>query len=157
MKMRIMVPAFLALALTAAAVFSFAQRPEVTSGQLSVSEAWARAAPPSATVGAVFVTIENRGGAADRIVSVTSPAARSAMIHETVEENGVSTMRETQASIDAGGVLQMKPGGVHIMLMGLTAPLKEGETVGVTLAFEKAGNVTVKARIGSLGAASAME
>lgn len=157
MKMRIMVPAALALALTAAAVISIAQNSKVSAAQISVTEAWARATPPGASVGAVYVTIENRGGAADRIVSISSPAASSAMVHETVEENGVSTMREADVGIEAGGELRMKPGGAHIMLMGLNAPLKEGETVSVTLVFEKVGTLIVEARVGPLGAAGPME
>jgi copper(I)-binding protein len=157
MKMRIMVPAVLALALTAAAVISMGQNSNITAAQMSVTEAWSRATPPGASVGAVYLTIENRGGAADRIVSVESPAASSAMLHETIEQDGVSTMRETEGRIDAGGVLDMKPGGTHIMLMGLNAPLTEGGSVSVTLAFEKAGSMTVEAKIGPIGAEGPME
>ena len=152
MTMRIMVPAFLALALTAAAIYSFAQRPQVSAGRMVVTEAWARATPPGATVGAIYVTLENRGTLEDRLVSVASPAAKSAMLHETVEEGGVSQMRESEADIAPRGVLEMKPGGAHIMLMGLTKPLKEGETVGVTLNFEKAGELRAEARVAPVGA-----
>ena len=157
MKMRIMVPAFLALALTAAAIYSFVQRPDASAGGLVVTKAWARATPPGASVGAVYVTLENRGPADERLISVASPAAKSAMLHETVEEGGASTMRESHGAIAPGNTLEMKPGGVHIMLMGLTKPLKEGEIVGVTLGLETAGNIKVEAKVAPIGADGPMQ
>lgn len=157
MKMRILLPAVLALALTAGALVSFAQRADVAPVSLVVIEAWARATPPGATTGALYVTIENRGNAADRLVSVTSPAGGSAMLHLTIEESGVSMMREGEGSVAPGSKLEMKPGGAHIMLIGLSAPLKEGETVQLTLVFEKAGPIDVVAKIASIGAGNPME
>ena len=157
MKMRIMVPAVLALALTAAAIYSFAQTPNVSAGGIVVTEAWARATPPGTSVGAVYVTLENRGPSDDRLVSVASPAAKSAMLHETIEEGGVSTMRESENAIAPGSTIEMKPGGAHIMLTGLTKPLKEGETVGVVLSFEKAGEVRAEAKVAPIGAVGPMQ
>jgi len=152
MKMRIILPVLLALALTAAALVSFALKADGAAGVIVVVEAWARATPPGATTGAVYVTIENRGGAADRLLSVKSPAAGAAMLHETIEESGVSKMRETDGGIAPGAALEMKPGGAHIMLIGLTGPLKEGDTISVTLDFEKAGDMTVDAKVAGIGA-----
>jgi periplasmic copper chaperone A len=157
MKMRIMVPAVLALALTAAAIYSFARTPNVSAGNIVVTAAWARATPPGASVGAVYVTLENRGASNERLVSVASPAAKSAMLHETVEEGGISTMRESENAIAPGATLEMKPGSVHIMLMEITKPLKEGETVSVVLSFEKAGEVRVGAEVAPIGADGPMQ
>lgn len=166
MKMRIMVPAALALALTAAAVISMTrhstrpatQTPGVaTHESVSVTEAWARATPPGAEVAGVFVTIVNEGAEPVRVTGVTSPSAASAIIHATADENGVSTMRGTDVAIGPGETLQMMPGGTHIMLMGLKMPLKQGEMVSVTLAFDRDGTRTVEARIGSLGATGPMD
>jgi copper(I)-binding protein len=151
-RTQIILPAAVAVALTLVAGFYFIRHVETAPAQISVTQAWARATPPGADVGAVYLTIANKGGATDRLVSVTSPAAGSAMVHQTVEENGVSTMRETDGSIAPGTTLDMKPGGSHIMLMGLKGPLKEGETVDVTLAFEKSGEVKTTAKVQPIGA-----
>jgi periplasmic copper chaperone A len=152
MKMRILVPVLLALALTAAALVSFALKADGAAGGIVVTGAWARATPPGATTGALYVTIENRGGTTDRLLSVASPAAGSTMLHTTLEESGVSKMRESDGGIAPGAVLQMKPGGTHVMLMGLASPLKEGETISLTLSFEKAGAMTVDAKVAGIGA-----
>jgi copper(I)-binding protein len=157
MKMRIIVPAVLALALTAAAIYSFAQSPETSPGGMVATQAWARATPPGATVGAIYVTLENLGPDGDRLTHVESPAAQSAMLHETIEEGGVSQMRETGGAIASGERFEMKPGGAHIMLMGLKQPLKEGEIVQVTLGFENAGDLTVEAKVAALGAGGPAE
>ena len=151
-RTQIILPAAVAVALTLVAGFYFVRRAETAPAQITVTQAWARATPPGADVGAVYLTIENKGGAADRLVGVTSPAAGSAMVHQTVEESGVSTMRATDGSIAPGTTLDMKPGGSHIMLMGLKAPLKEGDTVDVTLAFEKTGEVKTTAKVQPIGA-----
>lgn len=152
MKMRILLPAVLAVALTAAALVSFALRADGAAGGVAITEAWARATPPGATTGAVYITIENQGPSADRLVSVASSTASSAMLHTTLEEGGVSQMREGDSGIAPGAALQMKPGGAHIMLMDLASPLKKGETIGLTLTFEKAGTLTVDARVAGIGA-----
>jgi copper(I)-binding protein len=157
MKMRILAPALLALALTAAAIYSFAQNAQNGADAIVVKEAWARATPPGASVGAIYVSIENRGDAEDQVISVESSAADSAMLHATVEEEGISQMRESEGRIAPSGTLKMEPGGTHIMLMGLSKPLMEGETVDVTLNFDKAGKVTIDATVTPVGSASPMQ
>ncbi len=151
MRTRFLIPVLSAVLLTGVAIFSMARGAEVTAGDLTVSKAWARATPPGASTGAVYVTVENHGDSEDRIVSATSPAAKSTMVHETIEQNGVSTMRAADATVAPGATLEMKPGGMHIMLMGLAAPLKEGDSLTLNLVFEKAGPVTVEAPIGPIG------
>ena len=150
-------PAAVAVVLTLVAGFYFVRRAETAPAEIAVSQAWARATPPGADVGAVYLTIENKGGASDRIVGVKSSVAQSAMLHQTVDESGVSTMRTADGSVAPGTTLDMKPGGSHIMLMGLKAPLKEGETVDVTLSFEKSGEVKATAKVQSLGANTAAQ
>lgn len=154
MNNRIIVPAAVAIVLTVSAAFSFSRGAETAPAGITVSSAWARATPPGASVGAVYTTVQNAGEAADRIIGARSDAASSVMVHETVEENGVATMRHAEPEIAAGATLEMKPGGLHIMLMGLAAPLVEGQTVGLTLTFEQAGDVPVEAAIGAIGASS---
>jgi copper(I)-binding protein len=153
-RMRILVPAAVALALTAAAAISFARGAGNGSGELAVVSAWARATPPRAEVGAAYVTIENRGGTEDRLVAANSPAAAKVVLHRSAEESGVATMRPLElAAVPAGGRLEMGPGGAHLMLMGLSAPLRAGTTIPLTLVFENAGAITVEIEVAPLGAA----
>ena len=157
MKMRILLPALLAVALTTAALISFAWNADGATRGIVVTKSWARATPPGATTGAVYVTLENQGSTPDRLLKITSPAARSAMLHETVEEGGVSQMRMIEGEIPAGSTFGMKPGGVQIMLMGLATPLKKGETVSLTLDFETADDVTIEVKIAPIGADGPVE
>jgi copper(I)-binding protein len=155
--MRLLFPAGVAIALTLVTLFYFSRNVEPAPAEIEVTKAWARATPPGASVGAVYLTIANRGGTADRLVSVASPAAQSAMLHQTTEDGGVSTMREAEGSISPQSTLDMRPGGAHIMLMGLTGPLKAGETVEVTLQFENSGRLTAAAKVAALGSNAASQ
>ena len=115
--------------------------------------AWARATPKSASNGAAYVTLANRGTSEDRLLGATSPAAQSIQFHSEVNENGVMKMRELPAiDVRPGASVVLKPGGIHMMMIGLKQQLNEGETVALTLMFEKAGAVEVTARIGKVAA-----
>ena len=150
---RLLLPAAIATALTLLSAFSFVRAAEVTAGTLAVTGAWARATPPGAKVGAAYVTLENRGGADDRLLSIAGPAARAYEVHETVEENGMARMRPLDdLVVPAGGKLEMRPGSTHIMLTGLAAPLKAGDTVPLTLTFSLAGAVRVDFVVAPIGA-----
>nr|WP_314447065.1 copper chaperone PCu(A)C [uncultured Sphingomonas sp.] len=99
---------------------------------------WARAGVSSS---AAYVSVHN-GGAADRLVGASSPAASSVTIHDSQNQGGVMRMRPAGAlPVAAGGTIVMKPGGLHIMLTGLKAPLRPGSRLPVTLRFAKAGLV----------------
>lgn len=80
MKMRILLPVLFAVALTTAALLSFAWNADGATLGVVVTKAWARATPPGATTGAVYLTIESKGATADRLLTITSPAAGSAML-----------------------------------------------------------------------------
>ena len=150
--MRILLPAVTAIVLTVAAGVALVRGAEAPAGPLHV-EAWARATPPGATVGAAYLIVRNNGDQDDSLVSAASEAAESIEVHETVEENGVARMRPLEgAGIPAGGALVMRPGGAHLMLMGLAAPLKEGGSFPLTLNFEKAGTMTIEVQVAPLGA-----
>jgi len=127
-------------------------------GGPTVEKLWARATPPQAKVGAVYLTVAG-GSAADRLVGVASPVAGKAEIHEATSDNGVMKMRRVDGglAVPAGKKVELKPGGYHVMLMGLKQQLKEGETVPLTLTFEKSGRREVEARIGKPGAMSAAD
>jgi len=151
-RLRFLLPACIALTLTVAAGVSMVRGGEASAG-LSATEAWARATPPGTDVGAAYVTIENQTDTGDRLLGITSPVAAKIEIHETVEEDGVARMRPIEdACLTAGSALAMRPGGTHLMLTGLKAPLKEGDVLTLTLTFETAGPLTVEAPIAGLGA-----
>lgn len=125
------------------------------AADIMVMEAFARAsATPSAGAAAAYVSVMNHGGD-DRLLGVASPAARTAEIHRTEIVDGVMKMQPAgPLDLPAHGMLQMKPGGYHIMLMGLVHPLLEGQSIEVTLSFEKAGSIRVEVPVGGVAAGS---
>jgi hypothetical protein len=124
------------------------------ANELTVSGAFARAsATPQAKSGAAYVSILNTGAEADRLLSISTPAAANAVLHATAMAGGVMKMEsEDNADVAAGGMLEMRPGGTHVMLTGLSAPLIQGETMELTLHFEKAGDVLVTVPIAGVAA-----
>lgn len=118
---------------------------EQTHGDLILHHAWARATPGGAKTGAAYVRIENHGMQADKIIGVASPIAAKVEIHTMSMENDVMVMKPAgDVEIPSHGTVELKPHGLHIMLMGLKQPLKEGDTFPVTLTFEKAGPVDLQ-------------
>jgi len=122
------------------------------NSQLEVTNAWARATPAKAENGVAYLTI--RSPSADRLVSVSSPVAKKAELH-TMEMSGMVMKMRPVAGLDipAGQPVTLKPGGQHVMLLGLDAPLREGQSFPLTLTFEKAGTRTVTVAIEKPGAA----
>ncbi len=123
------------------------------AGDVTVSDVWARASAGGAGAGAVFMTIKNAGQGDDKLVTVSTPVSKVAELHTHSEVDGVMTMRKVpEIAVGGGKSVELKPGGFHIMLMGLTTSLKEGDTFPVTLNFEKAGEVNVMANVGGVAA-----
>lgn len=118
-------------------------------GNLHIDRAYARATMPGQTSGGAYVTIENKGKDADKLISVSSPAAKSAEIHTMAMDGNVMRMREVpHIDITPGSKITMKPGdGYHIMLIGIKQPLKAGDKVPLTLMFEKSGKVEIEALV----------
>lgn len=113
-------------------------------GSITITHPWARATPAAVRTSAAYLTIVNKG-AADRLLSASAAVARETQLHSMITEAGVMKMREVKAvDIAANGKTELKPGGYHIMLMGLPEGLKEGFKFPVKLKFEKAGEVTVE-------------
>ena len=131
-----------------------ARAEEVKAGDLVISQAWSRATPKGAKTGGGYLTIENKGSAADRLIGGSADFAGSVQVHEMSMDNGVMKMHpvENGLTIDPGKTVKLAPGGYHLMIMDLKAPLKQGDKVPVTLEFEKAGKVTVSLDVGSVGA-----
>jgi hypothetical protein len=124
-----------------------------SSGSITIEKPFSRATPGGAQVGAGYMTITNKGTAADRLIAVASPAAGKVQIHEMSMDGGVMKMRELPNGlpIDAGKTVSLAPGGYHLMMMGLKAPLKAGDKVPVTLTFEKAGMVEITLDVQAIG------
>ena len=123
------------------------------AGDLKIEHPWSRATPPAARVGAGDLGIVNRGGTSDRLISASSPAAGRVEIHEMRMDGGVMRMRELPSGValPAGQSVALKPGGFHLMLMELRAPLKQGSSVPMTLVFERAGKVEIELSVEAAG------
>jgi copper(I)-binding protein len=116
-------------------------------GAIQIEQPRTRATAAGQAVGGGFLKLTN-GGPADRLIAARSPASNTVELHTMRMEGDVMRMREVEAiELPAGQTVELKPGGLHLMLMGLKAPLKAGETVPVTLKFEKAGEVTVQLKV----------
>ncbi len=143
----------IAIVLLALIVGSQARAQTSTPGKVLVENAWARATPGGAKTGAAYMTLVNAGAAADRLLGATTSVADKVQFHKDAEENGVSRMRQLQAvELGPGTTTVFKPGVMHIMLVGLKQPLKEGQTFPLALEFEKAGKVEVTVPVAKIGA-----
>ena len=120
--------------------------------QVDVEQPWTRATAPGATVAGGYMVIRNKGGAPDRLVSASSPAAARVELHVHMHEGGMMKMREVPGyEVPAKGSFELKPGGAHLMFVDIKRPFKEGEKIPVKLKFEKAGEVGAEFQVGSLG------
>ena len=129
---------------------SFAQDAKI--GSITVAHPWARATPGAVKNSAAFMVFDNTG-TADKLISVTGDVAKEIQIHSMITEAGVMKMREIKSlDIPANGKAELKPGGFHVMLIGLKDGLKEGATFPLKLKFEKAGEVTVQVKAEKPGA-----
>jgi hypothetical protein len=119
---------------------------------VKIENAWSRATPPGAKIGVGYMTIRNLSAAADKLVSVSSPAAEKVETHVTIKDGDITRMREVKGyDIPAGGAFELKPGGPHLMLVNLKAPLKEGESVPLLLRFEHSGEVKTELHVEPMG------
>jgi copper(I)-binding protein len=120
---------------------------------IEVTQAWARATPGGAKTAALYMTLVNKGSAEDRLVSVSTPVAGKAEVHSSTTENGVMHMGPVAAlAVKPGTPTILKPGGYHVMLTDLKAPLVAGQTFTVSLTFEKAGTIEATATVQKVGA-----
>ena len=124
-----------------------------TATGLEIGPAWSRATPQGAANGAAFMTIRNTGMADDRLVGVDLEGGKRTEVHETTSVDGIMRMRQIgEIIIPAGATVELKPGGLHIMVMGLEKPVEAGSVVKGTLVFEKAGRVVVMFPAAAVGA-----
>ncbi len=127
------------------AQFSFAQ------DNIVISDAWVREVPPGTSMSAGYMTIENKAKNDDKLIGISSDVAESAELHiSKVDENGVATMEMIKIlDLPSGEAIELKPGGMHIMLIGLKESLVGKDSVRLNLNFEKSGEVKVEAPVKS--------
>jgi len=122
------------------------------AADIEVATPFMRAAPVAGGNGAAFLSITNHGSE-DRLIGAEAGISKTVELHTHVKDGDVYRMRQVEALVvPAQGTLELKPGGNHIMFIGLTAPIKEGATVPLTLIFEKAGKITVDVPVQAPGA-----
>jgi copper(I)-binding protein len=135
-----MVKAFILLALIPLLSFS--------APDILIKDPWVREVPPVSRMSAAFMTIINRGDATDRLIGVSSEISRKAEIHTMIHDKGMMKMRKIkEVTIRPGEEVTLKPGGLHIMLIGLKKPLREGERIIIKLHFEESGTITLEAPV----------
>lgn len=141
------------LAIAAPASAQTAPAAAPVAGNVAVTNPWSRATPPGAQTGALYLTLTSPAG--DTLLGASSPAAQSAQLHEIRMDGNVMRMRELPAGLDlpAGQPITLQPGGNHIMLVGLSAPLKRGQTIRVHLTFRHSNPIDLEAKVAGIGAA----
>jgi len=134
----------------ALAQFSFAQ------DNIVISDAWVREVPPGTSMSAGYLTIENKAKNDDKLIGISSDVAESAELHiSKVDENDVATMEMIKTlDLPSGETIELKPGGMHIMLIGLKESLVGKDSVRLNLNFEKSGEVKVEAPVKSSGSSA---
>lgn len=119
-----------------------------TTNGITITEAWVRNSPMMERAGAAYMVIENSGTADDKLLSVTTEVSTMAELHETKDVGGKMEMAQVmEIIIPAGGQIELKPGGYHIMLMGMEQGLTVGQKINITLKFQNAGEVVVAAEV----------
>ncbi len=130
----------------AVAAISFAV-PALAGSDITIEYPYARASGMSAKAGAAFMQITNNGNEDDRLIEVRADIAKKIELHTHIEkEGGIMQMREVEGGfvIPAGSTHMLMRGGDHVMFMGLTRPMLQGDSVSVTMVFEKAGEIVVE-------------
>jgi periplasmic copper chaperone A len=125
----------------------FANADDYKAGDLQIAHPWSMELPPNAPTVAAYFVIHNDGKTADRLLSVDSPVAGKAELHEHLMQDGLMKMQLVPAVVvPAGGEVKFAPMGYHVMLLELKdkSRLVDGQRFPLTLHFEKSGEVTVE-------------
>jgi len=118
---------------------------EYKVGAIDIGHPWSRPTPKDANIAGGYLTITNKGKTADRLIGGTSPAANQIEVHEMVDVDGMAKTRPVANGIEIkpGKTVELKPGALRIVLLGLKEPLQVGQKIKGTLVFEKAGPVDI--------------
>lgn len=123
-------------------------------GAIEIGHPYARATAPGQPSGGGYLSLSN-AGANDRLLSASAEVSKAVELHTMTMEGDVMRMRQVDAiELPAGKKVELKPGGLHIMFIGLKAPLKQGDKFPLKLKFEKAGEVTVEVNVEAASTAS---
>ena len=128
-------------------------------GAIAIGHPWSHATAPGQPVGGAYLKLDNKGPAGDRLLGASTAVAERVELHSMTMDGDVMRMRALDAiDLPAGRSVALKPGGTHLMLVGLKAPLKAGEKFPLKLRFEKAGEVEVVVNVegATAGAAAPM-
>ena len=148
---RLLAGTTLALATLAAAAHSF------KLGEITIGHPYARTTAPGQSTGGAYLRFENRGPS-DRLVAAQADIAKRVELHDMKMDGDVMRMRQLDAiDVPPNKAVVLKPGGLHLMLVGLKAPLKQGDKFPLTLKFEKAGEVTVVVNVEPASSAEPMK
>jgi copper(I)-binding protein len=138
-------PTSLLLAAVCALAFGAAQAHDYTAGALKIGHPWARSTVPGQANGGAYLKLQNGGSGADKLLSASTPAAERVELHSMSMDGDVMRMREVGAiEVPPAQTVELKPGALHLMLVGLKAPLQAGTRVPLTLRFQQAGEVKVE-------------
>jgi copper(I)-binding protein len=132
---------------------SLALADDFRANDVEIVEPWARATAPGETAAMVFMKLDNTGNIADRLLRASTPAADRVELHGAVVDAADIQMQAVKAiELPPGVDVMLQPGGLHLMLIGLKDPLEKGETVPLTLTFERGGMVDITAEVTDAGA-----
>ena len=142
---------FISLLLTLSVSVVFAQ----PMAEMEFTSGWIRATPPNAKMGAAYLTVMNHQDQADELIGASSSLAEVVEIHNVKEENGMLKMYPVDSlEVPAKGMVMLKPGGYHIMLINLKQAPKLGESYTMTLKFQQAPDLIVELPVQQSGATS---
>ena len=115
---------------------------------ITVQDPYVRLAPPNAPATGAFMVIKNTGDKDVKVLKADNPASRVTELHTHLNENGVMKMRPVPAiEVKAKGQAVLQPGGLHVMMIDLKAPMKEGDVVPITLSFDDGSSKQVDAKV----------
>lgn len=148
-------------AVLGAGLLALCQAPTVLAAgaadAVQVMDPYVRQAPPGAMATAAFMVLKNTGTADTRLVRVENPASKTTELHTHLNDGGVMRMRPVaDIPVKAGGEAVLQPGGLHVMMIDLKAPLKAGDRVPLTLTFADGSSKQIDAPVRAPGAMPAM-
>lgn len=127
------------------------------STRVTVVDPYVRLSPPSALATAAYMVLKNHGDAGVRLVKASNPLSRATELHNHFNDNGVMKMRPVPfIEIAPQGEAVLKPGGLHVMMIGLQTPLREGDVIPITLTFDDGSDMLVNAQVVRHGARPAL-
>ncbi len=123
----------------------------IVKAEVMVENPYVRAMPPGQSVTGAFMILENKGSDTRSVVAAKSPAAGIVELHTHIDENGMMMMRQVEKiDVPAGASTELKPGGLHVMLIDVPNQLKVGDVVDITLVFDDESTQSIKAPVKSV-------